>query len=322
MSDRRPGRARAALARSTPASRGIGRDEQRHRRRAERRGEVHEAGVDADDELGAREERGERGQRLPRRHARGRLAGGEALAARALRRAAPRQQDGEARARERADQRAPVRFRPQLVGAARRVQEDHVRTVAASRRGRRRARRVRSAADRRARSRAPRRRAAGSGRSGAGPGRSRDGRRARASRPARGCWRGRARAACRARVRAIERALHLLLQVEHGRVLVAPEVARGTPPSRARSPRRAGVRASGAARRESRGARRDRARPAARRPPRRPSRRRARGVPRTSATSASAWTMSPSDEGRTTRTAVTGRLRRTGWRGQRSGENP
>ena len=51
----------------------------------------------------------------------------EPLAAHTLVVRSPWQQHHEARARKRADQRAPVRLRPRLVGAARRVKEDHVR---------------------------------------------------------------------------------------------------------------------------------------------------------------------------------------------------
>ena len=50
----------------------------RRQRRAERRCEVHEPRIDADDELGARDESGERVERLLRQNARCRLASGQA----------------------------------------------------------------------------------------------------------------------------------------------------------------------------------------------------------------------------------------------------
>ena len=93
-----PPRSRArGLARATPASARIGRDEERHGRRAERRGEVHEPGVDADDELGAREQR----RRVPAASAAAaRLRAGLPAASRSLRArssvAAPGQQRREA----------------------------------------------------------------------------------------------------------------------------------------------------------------------------------------------------------------------------------
>ena len=97
----------------------IGRDEERYCRCPERRGEMHEPRVDADDKFRAREEGRERRQRLPRRRRNARIvhAGGKALAARVLGTASPRQDDGEARGGEHLDQAPPVRVGPQLVRA-------------------------------------------------------------------------------------------------------------------------------------------------------------------------------------------------------------
>ena len=83
------------------AAQRVGRDEQRNGGRAERRSEVHEPRVDANDELRSRDERRERWQRLPRRRWNVRVgdAGGVALASRMLGVAAPRQDHREARGR-------------------------------------------------------------------------------------------------------------------------------------------------------------------------------------------------------------------------------
>ncbi len=113
-----------------------------------------------------------------------------------------------------------------------------------------------------------------------------------------GPWR-RPRASARDR-----RALQLFLQVEHRNVRVVPHIA---PERRDLAPRtrpRTHAAASAAALPESRAAPLGGGPRAEQTHLRRPSRRRARaGASRTSATSESAWTMSPSDEGRTTRTA-------------------
>ncbi len=177
---------------------------------------MHEAGVDADDELGAREQRRERRQAtaaagtialgVPRRGAR---------CARVPRRCPTAAARRSPRAANTRDQRAPVRLRPQLVGAARRVEEHDVRAIG-QRAGRRQAaRRARSAAVRRRRSRARPRRAGGSGRSKCW---------SRVDRVVHVVGERRERLADARAVGAVpraareprdQRALHLLLQIEH-----------------------------------------------------------------------------------------------------------
>ena len=95
---------------------------------------MHEPGVDADDELRAREQAGECRQRLPWQRGRGGLALREGFAARALVRRAPGQQHAVTGAREHRQQLPPVRMRPVLVGAARRVHADHVGSAVRERR--------------------------------------------------------------------------------------------------------------------------------------------------------------------------------------------
>ena len=102
----------------------VGRGEERDRRRAERRREMREAGVDADDERRVREQRRDIGQRTATRaRSRSRMP----CARRRLRASSPALPHGSTIAKparsKRVDQRAPVRLGPQLVGAARRVQQ-------------------------------------------------------------------------------------------------------------------------------------------------------------------------------------------------------
>ena len=161
-------------------------------------------------------------------------------------RVAPRQQRREARAREVRDQRAPVLLRPQLVGAARRVETTSVAVrpaspAAAAGGAKCQARRTVGAIAQRRRGELP---AAVDDVLVAVD--RHDARRRRASRSARGCWRGRGRGARPRASRATTRALDLFLQVEHRVVALAAQRAaeRGhLAPRRARERR---VRASGA----------------------------------------------------------------------------
>jgi hypothetical protein len=90
---------------------------------------MREASVDADGERRIRQQRCDVRQRQPRGEHGLRVAFREPAAARFLRSASPGQHDGESGVAASIHHRAPMRLRPQLVVAARRVQHDDVRPV-------------------------------------------------------------------------------------------------------------------------------------------------------------------------------------------------
>jgi len=107
----------------------IGDGKKRDRRCSQRGREMRKARVDANRELGVREERRNFGERQERRDDRGSIPVREPAAARLFIGTSPWQHRQKARVRASFEHRAPMGFGPHLVVAARRVQHDEIGTL-------------------------------------------------------------------------------------------------------------------------------------------------------------------------------------------------